>query len=312
MKNRILMIVFAVAICLTCFRGVTVTAQAATVDDLSFKLNDDGRSYCVNRCETSASGAIEIPATYNGLPVTAIGWNAFMQCADLQSITIPDSVTSICGLAFFECDNLRSITIPDSVTSIGDSVFGNCDNLKSVTMTDSVTSLGRLAFNGCKKLQSVTLSDNISLIDREMFEGCKNLPSIVIPDGVTKIGMDAFSSCSSLKSVSLPAGITEISYKAFENCEGITDVYFRGTESQWEQVKIYPSNDNLISANIHFESEKPTEPVTDTPTQQPAADFDNEKDENSSTVTIIAVTAGGVVALAGVSSFVVIRKRRVR
>ncbi|MGN1315871.1 MAG: hypothetical protein ACI4VW_02300 [Acutalibacteraceae bacterium] len=47
-----------------------VKASAANESDLSFTLNDDGESYSVTDCNTSASGEIVIPSTYNGLPVT--------------------------------------------------------------------------------------------------------------------------------------------------------------------------------------------------------------------------------------------------
>jgi len=86
------------------------------------------------------SGAVVIPSTNNGLPVTAIGNisdnsaanGAFFQTS-ITSITIPSSVTSIGGFAFSHCSNLPGITIPASVTSIGDFAFNDCTSLTSVT-----------------------------------------------------------------------------------------------------------------------------------------------------------------------------------
>ena len=43
---------------------------------------------------------IEIPSTYNGLPVTEIATNAFKNEAYLTSVIVPDSVTSIGESAF--------------------------------------------------------------------------------------------------------------------------------------------------------------------------------------------------------------------
>ena len=51
---------------------------------------------------------------------------AFSWCTSLQSVTIPNSVTSIGYYAFGRCESLQSITIPNSVTSIGDGVFRDC------------------------------------------------------------------------------------------------------------------------------------------------------------------------------------------
>ena len=59
------------------------------------------------------SAEVEIPKEIDGLPVTRIGERAFLYCTSLESITIPDSVTSIEYNAFSTCTSLTSITIPD-------------------------------------------------------------------------------------------------------------------------------------------------------------------------------------------------------
>ena len=59
---------------------------------------------------------------------------------------------------YSNCKSLQSVTIPDSVTSIGNWVFSNCKSLQSITIPDSVTSIGNDAFSGCESLQSVIIS----------------------------------------------------------------------------------------------------------------------------------------------------------
>ena len=70
---------------------------------------------------TGPGGALAIPATINGLPVTRIGNYAFTVCTGLTSVTIPNGVTSIGDRAFNYCTNLTSVTIGNSVGHIGDS-----------------------------------------------------------------------------------------------------------------------------------------------------------------------------------------------
>ena len=100
-------------------------------------------------CNTLNS--IEIPNS-----VTSIGNEAFEYCDGLTSIEIPNSVTSIGYAAFYACTSLTSITIPDSVISIGNDAFCYCDTLTSITIPSSVTSIGNSVFYGCDGLKEIT------------------------------------------------------------------------------------------------------------------------------------------------------------
>ena len=129
-----------------------------------------------------------------------IAGSAFSGCKTLQSVTIPDSVTSIGESAFRNCSSITSITIPDSVTSIENYAFYNCRSLTSVTIPDSVTSIGSYAFYGCSGLESVTIGNGVTSIGSSAFSGCSGLESVTIGDGVKWIGQYAFSDCSNLTS----------------------------------------------------------------------------------------------------------------
>ena len=84
------------------------------------------------------------------------------------------------------------------------------------------------------------------------FFGCSSFTGVTIPDSVTRIGEMAFSDCSGLKSVSIPNSVTGIDSYAFQNCSGLKDVYYSGTEEQWNAINVGPYNDPLTVATIHF------------------------------------------------------------
>ena len=88
--------------------------------------------------------------------VTSIGTNAFSFCSGLKTVTIPNSVTSIGTNAFSFCSGLKTVTIPNSVTDIGDEAFYYCTGLKTVTIGNSVKSIGDKAFYHCSSLEHVT------------------------------------------------------------------------------------------------------------------------------------------------------------
>ncbi len=113
----------------------TYTAMYRDEDEsqgLAYTLNGDGVSYFVSGIGTCTDLAVVIPAIYEGLPVTAIGAEAFSGNKTLTSVVIHDSVTSIGAFAFAWCTKLTSVVIPDSVTIIGALAFYNCSSLTTV------------------------------------------------------------------------------------------------------------------------------------------------------------------------------------
>ena len=207
--------------------------------------------------------------------VTSIGDNAFYDCTSLTSVTIPDSVTSIGNSAFFGCTSLTSETIPNSVTSIGDNVFSfcasltsiiipnsvtsigedafsYCTNLTSIIIPNSVTSIGDFAFSGCTSLTSVTIPNSVTSIGGSAFLSCKSLTSVTIPNSVTSIGGGEFMYCSSLTSIIIPNSVTSIGNSAFDSCTSLKDVYYTGSQSDWNKIYIDSNNQCLTNATIHY------------------------------------------------------------
>ena len=178
---------------------------------------------------------------------------------------IPDGVTSIGKYAFYHCSELTSVTIPSGVTSIGESAFSICSGLVSLTIPSGVTSIGEGAFSNCSRLTSITIPSGVTSIDDRTFASCISLTSVTIPDGVTSLGGQALFNCRSLTSVTIPASVTRIENNAFGSSSALTDVYYGGTEAQWNAVTIASSNEPLKNARIHYNSSGPEPAPAPTP-----------------------------------------------
>ena len=156
-----------------------------------------------------------IPAEIDGKRVTKIDNAAFSDCKNLESITIPDSVTSIGWSAFSGCRGLKSVAIPKSVIEIGSYAFEDCSSLTSIIIPDGMTSISEHAFDGCESLTSVKIPDNVTSIGDLSFYRCTSLENVTIPNKVKTIGICAFGDCTSLTNITIPKSVTSIESDAF-------------------------------------------------------------------------------------------------
>ena len=130
-----------------------------------------------------------------------------------ETAVIGDGVTSIGNYAFYECRSLTGITLPSGVTSIGEDAFSYCPGLTEITLPPGVTSIGEYAFGGCR-----------------------GLTEIILPSGTETIGGFAFYDCGRLERVELPSTLKSVGYYVFQGDSRLADVYFDGTEMQWDGV----------------------------------------------------------------------------
>lgn len=93
----------------------------------------------------TGSNELTIPATVDGMPVTAISDGCFQNCDRLTTIILPESVTFIGENAFAGCDSLRGIYIPNGVQSIGSNALAECPALEAVSFPSSISAIG----DGC-------------------------------------------------------------------------------------------------------------------------------------------------------------------
>jgi hypothetical protein len=196
-------------------------------EDFEVVQNKDGATITIKRYKGSATN-ISIPQTLYGLPVTAIGGNAFEE-KNLTNVVIPEGITTIeNGIKYknsytasgaFSGNKLVSLFIPNSVTFIGDYAFYN-NQLANIAIGNKVTTIGNAAFQK-NQLTRVQIPDSVTTIMAFAFRENK-LISVVVPENVTVIEANAFS-FNRLTSVTMGNSVTSIGRWAF-NENLITDL----------------------------------------------------------------------------------------
>jgi len=222
----------------------------------AYEVNADGNATIteflgpVDPAKAPALYDITIPTTLGGCPVTGLGEYSFAAnsddgstydplCSNIQSVTIPQKVTSIGKRAFYDCKNLTTLVLGEDIKTIGNYAFECCTSLTGVTIPQSVTSIGYSAFEGCTALNPLIINGP-TLIGKHAFTGCTSLTSltlcpdiqtigdyafddtsletVTLPKNLTSIGEYAFACCSELESITIPEKVKTINPKTFADC----------------------------------------------------------------------------------------------
>ncbi len=164
-------------------------------------------------------------------PVTRVPTEAFYNSSNIESVTLPASLTTIDPYAFDSCSNLTAVDFSQcgSLAVIDNYAFSKT-KLTSVDLGESskLVFIGQGVFQNAIYLEDVTLPDNLETLDDRAFNGCFGLSKINIPAKIKLIGAWMFSECEytqNLKELTLPATLLNIgdsAFKQFVNLETVT------------------------------------------------------------------------------------------
>lgn len=135
---------------------------------------------------------VTVPDTINGFDVTNIGKRAFSNNNYIENVYLPDNLQSIGAFAFMECANLKAIDIPNSVERIEENAFCKCTILTEVSLPDRLTKINAGVFSQCENLKEIMIPQSVTCIEEYAFSSCTELAKIDIPQPLEIIGKDAF------------------------------------------------------------------------------------------------------------------------
>ncbi|NLX83705.1 MAG: leucine-rich repeat protein [Clostridiales bacterium] len=147
--------------------------------------------------------------------LTTIGNHSFSGLANLsQDIILPSTLKEIGDAAFYRYTG-TSITLPEGLQVIGDHAFSE-SKLHEISVPDTVTSLGAFAFSESADLQKAKLSGNVESLRWGLFQECAALKEVIVPAGVQSFNSNVFGGCKDVV-IHVPDSLVTIDPEAFED-----------------------------------------------------------------------------------------------
>lgn len=176
-------------------------------------------------------GGVPVKEIEIGPKVNALTKYLFASLTELQTLTIPSTVSLMLEDVFWKCNGLKTLTIDaseDPLYMVG--TFGESGlevlNLNrplyegNITVGGSTNYTCKPSFSNSHALTTINFASNVESIAASMFSGCTSLRSITIPSHITKVGDRAFDGCTTLKSINIEDADSPITIESSTNSNG--------------------------------------------------------------------------------------------
>ncbi|MCH5148347.1 MAG: leucine-rich repeat domain-containing protein [Clostridiales bacterium] len=154
----------------------------------------------------------------------------------LTTVVLNDGMENIGKGAFYNSANLQSLSLPATVTNIGASILLNCPKVTYFYIAEGnekYSSDGHVVYEGTVLTtyfgdesvpSDITIKDGITEIQSGVFMNKTNIMSVTISDSVTTIGDKAFSGCSGIQSLHIGAGLQPFDYTVFAYLQSLNTI----------------------------------------------------------------------------------------
>lgn len=212
-------------------RYYSVTERTSLYSYRSYNGGIEVYQYDGKNCPTD----MVIPEQIDGKTVKAIGEDFISMNKDVQTVTVPNTVTKIADSAFNSCENLLKINLSTTLDSLGNFVFANCPKLTEISGSSSkytafagaIYSVDKTVLFYAPAVSDIAIPNTVHTVAEYAFYYNSNLESISLPASVKKLGEGAFGDCSHLHQVVLPENsLTDVGNFAFANCIALTELDF--------------------------------------------------------------------------------------
>ncbi|MBQ9530481.1 MAG: leucine-rich repeat protein [Eubacterium sp.] len=216
--------------------------------------------------------------------VVSIGYGAFANMTALKKVTVPAS-TSYCSYCFDKDVNVEKVVItkgtngiiPDSQYTSEQSYFystrkGNFGPWKyandcSVIISEGVSVIGKNTFWESRGIREIHIPSTMAEMNLNNGTFYRNYNLCIIEVAESNCVYCSVNNCiyskdmsqfllypqgSKASSFTMPSTVQEVRSYAFNDCYEFEDLYYFGTQEEWNNIVIGVDNTPLLNANIHF------------------------------------------------------------
>ncbi len=209
---------------------LSIVASGTCGDNVSWSLDDAGTLTISGTGEMSSAPweayKEQIIQVMIDEGVTSVQRNAFYQCTNLKTASLPSTLKVLGRNAFGVCVSLKELKLPEGLETLETMACSDCSSLTTINIPGTVTDWGSHAiygsFAGCS-LTDLTLGEGLTMLPQGVFMSA-GLTALELPSTMQTIGEKACYNNPGLTKVAFPDSVQTIEANAFDECSNLTDV----------------------------------------------------------------------------------------
>ncbi|WP_037272814.1 leucine-rich repeat domain-containing protein, partial [Ruminococcus flavefaciens] len=193
--------------------------------------------------------------------ITSIGNNVFVNCSNMESVNLPQSIKRIGKNAFKNCSSFSTVSydvydyvqekmveirypegklvMPEAVTAIEDAAFCNCTLFNDIVIPKTVPEIGSYAFSGTS-ITEIEVPDTVKKIGDYVFSDCTSLKKAVIKNCADGMGNHIFSGCAAIEDITIPyMGHSLAAANEDGSTQQFSDFFLNGNKEEYNVITNY-------------------------------------------------------------------------
>lgn len=174
-----------------------------------YGLSDNGLAKASATAEAGETFVLDVPNTYNGMPVVALDFGGSNVGGLSFSAVEPEKyhdISLVCGdnVLYIEgawndtiaansfVNKITNITLNSGVLNISNDAFKNATGLKTITLPASLTSIGSSAFANTTSLETIVFEEGFNANLGDYVFGNSGVKELSLPSSMTSFNLSAF------------------------------------------------------------------------------------------------------------------------
>lgn len=191
-----------------------------------------------------------------------LGDYAFADYASLETLTVPDYITSVGTCLVDNCYALKMIVLPKLVTEIPSAMAAYCYKLQHASLPYGVERIKNQAFLYCHSMDRISLPKSVTTLEAQIFDSCSNVRTISFPEGISQIPDNCCNRMENLEELRLSNGLQSIGKYAFAECYKLAKIIIPATVTSlgdcafnngiYRSVFMFPEVPPALTASFAF------------------------------------------------------------